>query len=309
MKKAYAWVCLLLIFLLCSCDSRPLAGICFRQTEDPVTALLEKQLVQALEAEGYRVETANARQDQALQHSQIRRFMEKEADILMVEPVITAEEAAIAEAAEEEDVPLIFLNDPPEKEMLDDGRMLCYVGSDHTQAGYLQGVLVAALPDGGDKNQDGVVSYLVISGPEDYLDAAGWAEDCGAAIPGEQLALEYGDWSMESGERIAGRALSRFGRDLEVIFCHSGEMALGALEAAQAQDREVGTDLEIVGIGGDGQLWEEIRMGNITGTVCPDTRALTDAVVRAASGREVQQVTLAELIRVTRENTDQFLGG
>ena len=72
---------------------------------------------------------------------------------------------------------------------------------------------------------------------------------------------------------------------------------------------EMFDDLEIVGIGGDGQLWEEIRMGNITGTVCPDTRALTDAVVRAASGREVQQVTLAELIRVTRENTDQFLGG
>ena len=312
MKRRIILLLLLLLpVLLAGCQEEKTVGVCFRQVDAYATPLLENSLSEALEKAGYAVETADAANDQAKQLSVVRQFIEAEADLLIIEPVMTAEAGEIVRLAKEANTPVIFLNYQPEAQVLSSWDKLCYIGCDRTKLAEAQAALVARLQDGGDLNGDGSTAYIAIAGSEGHLDAESWAAACDEALAGEQLALDFGDWSRQNGQALCAKRLAQFGKDIEVILCNTDELALGALEAVKDGGRTNGKDVYLVGIGGDRQALFLIKSGDLTGTVCPDPMAMTQAVLSAAesllAGKQPQQVILTEFTAVTLENVDQFL--
>lgn len=244
---------------LCWCDARDGAGLQLRQAVEAAAG-----------AQGWSVIGYDARGDQSRQDSQLLA-LPGSVDLVILEPVMPNAMEQWITAFSRADVPVVFVNRQPPEQLLQ-SRRCAYVGADPMEAGRLQGKIISDLPDGGDRNGDGKVRYLVIQGPEDHLTAQSTTEGCMLALgeKADNLAVASGNWTKESGYRLCAKALSKFKETVEVIFCGSDAMALGALEAAREAGRD---DLYLVGLGGQPEAEK------LTGTVRFDTDAFGEDVI------------------------------
>ena len=269
-----------LLLMLSACketDEPPKIGLCLRQgvETDAGHQALQEQLTNG----GYQLFITDAKNDQSKQDGQIRELIGKKCDLLIVEPVQTAVAGEIVAQAKEAAVPVLFINREPAQSVLEVWEKVCYVGSDAAQPGLLQGEIILDLPDKGDINGDGIVTYIVIGGPADNLDAQLHAETCCKALTDQgievvRLDAGSGDWTQTGGKRVCEYALSQYGKDIEVVFCNNDAMALGAWTAIQDGGRTVGRDIYLVGIGGEKIALDMVQSGGMTGTVTADLQGL-----------------------------------
>ncbi len=273
-------VVILFLLALTACaneNKMPKIGLCLRQGVETDAGYQAVKV--SLTGAGYQVFTVDAKNDQSKQNKQIRSLIEEKYDLLIVEPVQTAVAGEIVGQAKEAGVPVLFINREPSREVLESWEKVCYVGSNIAQPGFLQGQIVLGLPDNGDINGDGIVTYLVIGGPADNLDAQLHAETCCKALTDQgievvRLDANNGDWTQASGKRVCEYALSQYGKDIEVVFCNNDAMALGAWTAIQDGGRTVGRDIYLLGIGGEKIALDMVQSGGMTGTVTADLQGL-----------------------------------
>lgn len=302
-----------IVFGLPACTQKnetPKIGLCLQQTAD------RQALKDALTAAGYQVSVTDARNDQSKQDAQIRSFIAEEYDLLIVEPVLTSAARQIVAQSRAADIPVLFINREPAQDALEQWSSVCYIGCDPAQPGLLQGQIILQAPDRGDINGDGIVTYIVISGPEDHIDARLRTESCTAALTRSgievtRLAVGCGDWSQSSGKRVCEYALAQYGKDIEVVFCNNDAMALGALSAIQDGGRTVGKDIYLVGIGGDKTALELVSSGSMTGTVAADPQGHAKQVVLTVhallNGQAVDKQQYINYVKVAQEYAETVL--
>lgn len=307
---------LLLSLAACGEDQQVQVGICLRQLEDNLTGDYARVLEETLTQSGYQVQILDAGNDQSKQIQQIGKLLEEETDLLLVEPVMTAEAGEIVKLVKEANVPAIFLQREPDTQVLESWNQLSFVGSGDSKPGQLQGQMVLQLPDSGDINGDGVISYMVIRGPEGHMDAQSRTEECMQALAEGELQTAclragIGDWTRQSGEAVCKLALAEFGKDVEVVICNNDEMAIGALAAIQDGGRTVGEDIYLLGIDGSQHALVLIRSGELTGTAAQDLQGLADQVAATAAellrGRKVEDRYYVNYIPVTGKNINTFM--
>ncbi len=284
----------------------PLLGLCIRD-RDKAPAYYDA-LEQMLQAAGYRLSVADSQNDQSRQDSLIADLVQEGCALILSEPVmVSAQETVLNTTAQ---LPLLLLNYQPEAAVLESRQNLAYIGCDPAEPGLLQSQAVALLPDGGDLNSDGIVSYAILTGPEDHLDAqlhikgAQWET-------GELLATEYTDWTLPQGQTACSRLLSQYGLDLEVILCGNPALAQGALQAVEDRGWRAGQDGYLLALGSDSETLSLILQGGIASTVIPDTQAQLDLILQTVSamlaGSQPETVTYAPYITVTADNATAYL--
>lgn len=315
MKRLF-WILPVLLLLLVGCDTRQQVGVCYRDCDDAMTAQYRQELEQTLTDAGYAVTVMDARNDQSKQDRQVAELIGDKTDILILEPVMTSALDSVVQQAQEADVPVVFVNREPDGVVLESWEKLCYVGYDTTQPGVLQGQLADALPNKGDLNGDGILSYALIAGPENHLDAQLRSDGCSRALSEsggetELLALEYGQWTREDAQRRCAKLLATYGKDIEAIFCSSDEMALGAMDAIQDGGRTVGQNIYLYGIGGERQILFLIRSGDLTGTVSLDipgqVKNVLSAVTALLTGKPVEKVSYVNHIAIDASNVEDYI--
>lgn len=308
---------LLLCITACGEGETVLVGLCMRGEDEGVNADSADHMKAALASAGYRVQLCEAENDQARQLRQVEELIGQGVSLLVVEPVMVAAAQEMVELAKNADVPLVFIHNEPQSEVLESWKQVCYVGADLSQPGAMQGQLLLQTPDKGDINGDGIVSCLLVSGPEDHMDTALRTADWGQALETAGLAVSciktcHGDWTRQSGMACVKQALAEYGKDIEVIFCSNDAMAAGALEAIQDGGRTVGEDVYLTGIDGDRHALVLIRSGEMTGTVALDLDLYGQSVAQVATallrGKPVQKQTYVAYVTVTGENIQDFMG-
>ena len=293
------FLCLVLAVSLAFCagGNKPRIGICLRQNQEQseYTSLLKEQLKEA----GYRVSTVSAENDQSRQTEQIGELIEKEYDLLVIEPVMVGVSGELAQQLQQAQIPAIFINYKPDEAALELWDRLSYVGCQEELHGVFQGELVLETAKKGDLNGDGTVSCLIITGPEDDRRAQLQAQGCIQALTDgnmnpDPVATLWGAWSLESGRKLCADALSQYGKDIEVIFCGNDTLAQGAAEAIDAGGWNVGKDLLVVGLGGTEEVQELVAAGQLTGTVAQDIQGQCQQVLAVAekllAGEEAENV-------------------
>ena len=215
-------------------------------------------------------------------------------------------------------VPTVLINREPTAEQMSAYDKLVYVGCDARQSGTMQGELILDTPNKGDINGDGKVSYIMIQGDPENVDAQYRTEfsvkaltDAGITV--EELDLQRGDWDRNKGQEIAQNDLAKFGDEIEVIFCNNDDMAIGALQAIQAAGRKVNEDIYLVGVDALDAALNEVVNGNMTGTVLNDANGQAAGAVEAmeallggktyAAG---EQSIYVDYVKVTPENAADF---
>lgn len=294
----------------------PKIGVCFRQESAPGTAACRQLLEAALTEKGYQVLIADGKNDQTKQNAQLQDMLDQGCELLIVEPVMLDEAESVVELLRQADVPGVLINREPDAEVLESWDRICFVGRDASQPGLMQGQIILGQPDRGDINGDGVVTCIVIAGPEDHIDANLRSEYCAkeltfAGVETNLIARFSGDWSRESGRQLCAQALSAYGMDIEVVFCNNDAMALGAMEAIRSSGWVAGKDMYLVGIGAEKDALDAVRQGSLTGTVLWDVQGQVDKVLEAAqllmAGEPVQRKYYVDYVKVAAQNVEAML--
>lgn len=298
-------------------------GISIYQFSDEFMTLYRGELSDYLESLGFsadNIKILDAANDEATQLNQIRNFISDEVDVLLVNPVSASTAGDITDLAVEAGIPLVYVNRKPseseQQRWTDNTWDVTYVGCDAAESGTMQGEIIAALDNQGDINGDGKVSYLMIEGDDENIDAALRTEYSvqaleTAGINTECLADEVADWDRDDARSVAQAALEQYGTDIEVVFSNNDAMALGALEAIQGAGRTVGKDIYLVGVDALREACEDVIAGTMTGTVYNDyvaqSHAAADAAVNYIIGAGNEHYIGCDYLKVTAQNAQDVL--
>ena len=111
---------------------------------------------------------------QPTQNEQIDLFITKGVPAMAVNQVDRELANVTLDKAKAADIPVVFFNKEPLPEVLPAWDKAYYVGAKAEESGIMQGQLVIdywkAHPEA-DKNGDGIIQYVMLSGPADHQDA------------------------------------------------------------------------------------------------------------------------------------------
>lgn len=299
-------------------------GISIYQFADNFMTLYRTELVRYLTEElGFKEENItvqDGKNDQAEQTNQINNFVTDQVDVMILNLVQASSAPQVTDVCNEAGIPVVYINRQPDEAESDrwaeEGIKATYVGADARQSGTFQGEEILETENKGDINGDGKVSYVMIQGDPENVDAQYRTEysikaltDAGMEV--EELLLQRGDWDQAKGQQIAQDALTQFGEDVEVIFCNNDAMALGALQAIQAAGRTVNEDIYLVGVDALTDAVQNIVDGNYTGTVFNDhfsqAQEAAAQAVKFLKGEEVEPVNMVDYVKVTADNAAEIL--
>lgn len=273
-------------------------GVCIYQFDDNFMTLYRQEIqdyFKTLETDTvkYDVSVVDGKNEMGTQTEQVNTFIAQGVDVLIVNLVQSSAAATITEKAQAANIPVVYINREPSEEDMAAWEKICYVGADARQSGTYQGEIVANLADKGDANGDGKVSYVMIMGDPENVDAQYRTEfsikaleDAGITV--ENLFQQRGDWDQTKGQELAANALAQFGDQIDVIFCNNDGMALGAYQAIVNAGRTVNEDIYLLGVDALDECVEMVNNGTMTGTVLNDhigqSHAAVDAAVNYVSG-------------------------
>ena len=226
-------------------------GISIYKFDDNFMTLYRQELQRYLTEDlGFKAENVviqDGKGDQAEQTNQINNFITQKYDVLILNLVQASSAPEITDMCKEAGIPVVYINREPdeaeEQRWVDEKINATYVGCDARQSGTYQGEEILETETKGDINGDGKVSYIMIQGDPENVDAQYRTEfsvkaltDAGVEV--EELLKQRGDWDQAKAQQIAQDALNQYGDKIEVIFCNNDAMALGALQAIEAAGRK-----------------------------------------------------------------------
>ncbi len=299
-------------------------GISIYKFDDNFMTLYRTELVRYLTEDlGFKPENVvvqDGKGDQAEQTNQIQNFITQKYDVLILNLVQASSAPDVTDMCKEAGIPVVYINREPdvaeEERWASEGIAATYVGCDARQSGTYQGEEILETSTKGDINGDGKVSYIMIQGDPENVDAQYRTEfsvkaltDAGMEV--EELLMQRGDWDQAKAQQIAQDALTQHGDKIEVIFCNNDAMALGALQAIEAAGRKVNEDIYLVGVDALTEAVQNVIDGKQTGTVFNDHFAQAhtagDIAVKFLAGETVEPVNMVDYSKVTQENAQDIL--
>lgn len=241
----------------------------------------------------------DAKGSQNTQNIQVERFLALGCDVLCINPVDRTNASVIIDMAMQEEVPVIFFNRQPVEEDMDRWFDLYYLGVQAKESAVLQGSIVVDLykehPEELDRNQDGVVSYVLLEGENSHQDAlirTEWSvqtlKDNG--VPVEKLTGGIANWERSQASALMEQWLNEYPNQIELVISNNDDMALGALDAMERAGIQ---NIQVVGIDGTTSGLEAVESGRMLGTVSSDkeqyAKAMLEIALNRVLGRELAE--------------------
>ena len=282
--------------------------------------VLERYLTEELGFKKENITIQDGKGDQAEQTNQIQNFIASGVDVMILNLVQASSAPQVTDMCKDAGIPVVYINREPdtaeEERWASDSISATYVGADARQSGTYQGEEIVETANKGDINGDGKVSYIMVQGDPENVDAQYRTEfsvkaltDAGLEV--EELLLQRGDWDQAKGQQIVQDALTQFGDKIEVVFCNNDAMALGALQAIDAAGRKVNEDIYLVGVDALTEAVQDITEGKMTGTVFNDymgqAKTAADMAVKFLNGETVDPVNMVDYVKVTPDNAKDIL--
>ena len=335
MKKTVSILLALVLMLGCfsfaSADAKTYKiGVAIYQFTDNFMTLYRNEIesyFKSLETDDvkYEVIMADGKNDMAEQTNQVQNFITQGVDVIILNLVQTSSADAVIDQIVAAGIPLGLINREPlaydaDGKTLDEAYegilnnpQVCYVGADARQSGTFQGEMVAELDNHGDINGDGKISYIMIEGDPENIDAQYRTEfsvkaltDAGYTV--ECLDDQVGNWDQTKGQELCANALTKYGADVEVVFCNNDAMALGAATAIQTAGRKVGEDIYLLGVDALEEAVQLVKDGEMTGTVLNDhigqSHAAVDVAVKLLNGEDIENYYWVDYVKVNKAYVD-----
>ena len=116
------------------------------------------------------------------------------------------------------------------------------------------------------------------------------------------------DWARDKAMSTTEDWLGKY-KNLKAVLCENDDMAMGALEAAEAAGRK---DLVIVGVDAIPDALQAVSDGRLSGTVLQDAAGQAsksmDVAYEVAKGESVEKENIVPFQLITKDNVAKYLG-
>jgi len=277
-------------------------GVCIPNFDDTFLVYMMDGMKAYASTLGDNVEVTyvDAKEDAALQLSQVENFVIQDVDAIVIVPANTESVDPINAAAEAAGIPLIYVNRYPST--LPESAV--FVGSQSIDAGVFQMEYVAEAL-GGEGN---VVIMMGMLGHEAQVMRTQGNKDVAEKHPGIKIIKEQtANWQRAEGMNLMENWLSS-GDKIDAVLANNDEMALGAIQALEAQG--LLEDVIVTGVDATPDALTVMEEGKLSATVFQDAAGQggggIDAAYKIAMGENVDREVWIPFQLVTPENLSDF---
>lgn len=230
----------------------------------------------------------DADQSQERQIAAIRRFIQEQVDVIVVSPVVETGWDEVLKEAKAAGIPVVMSDRKVVTEEKD--LTTTYIGADFEEEGRRAMRWIRDnLPSGGtEKNILELKGNRGASPTEER--GKGFAEVLRQCRDYRIIYSEYGDFTYEGGREIIESYLQEHSWDIDIIFAHNDDMALGAIKALEKHGISPGQDVKIISVDGTKEAFHAMIKGRLNCVVecnpllgAPLMKAVRDMV----SGKEM----------------------
>lgn len=220
-----------------------------------------ESIKEAAREAGISLHFEDANQQQSKQIEAIRSFIQEGVDVIVLSPVVDSGWDEVLTEAKEAGIPVLLSDRKIETE--DDELYLTYIGADFMEEGRRAMRWIAANV----KPQGDAVEIMELQGTvgaSPTLERKRGFEEQMAQSVGYQIAYsESGDFTFEGGWQIIQDYISKHDWNIDVIYAHNDDMALGAIKALEENGIQAGQDVMIVSVDGTKDAFKAMIDGKL----------------------------------------------
>lgn len=265
-------------------------GVSISTLNNPFFVSLKDGIEKEAKEKGMKVTVVDAQDDTAKQISGIEDLILQKVDVLLVNPTDSAAISSAVQSANEAGIPVITID-----RSSDEGDIETFIASDNVAGGEMAAeYLVKEL---GEKSK--VVELEGVSGASATRERGkGFHNIADKQL--EVLTSQTAEFDRTKGLNVMENILQG-NKDIQAVFAHNDEMALGAIEAIKA----AGKDIIVVGFDGNDDALKAVENGELKATIAQQPALIGEEAVNAAEkilkGDKVDDTISVPLKLVTKE--------
>lgn len=204
---------------------------------------------------------SDGQQKQENQIKAIRTFIAQQVDVIGVSPVVETGWDSVFEEAKDAGVPIILVD---RRADVNDDLYVSYLGSDFFEEGQNAARVLVDLLEG----QGNLVELVGTVGSAPAIDRYNGFREITKNYPGINImASESGDFTRAKGEEVMGDFLQLYGDEIDAVYSHNDDMAIGAIRAIEDYGLRPGEDIKIVSIDAIRDAFQAMIDGKLNATI------------------------------------------
>ncbi|KAA1380395.1 ABC transporter substrate-binding protein [Aeromicrobium fastidiosum] len=218
----------------------------------------------AAKSAGIDLKFSDAQQKQENQIKAIRSYIQQKVDVIAFSPVVETGWDTVLQEAKRAKIPVILTDRAVDSK--DDSLYESFLGSDFVVEGEKAGDWLVQNADTSDTDGDGTIRVAELQGTTGAAPAIdrkeGFEEKIAADDKIDIIASQSGDFTRDGGKKVMESFL-KSNDNIDVVFAHNDDMALGAIEAIEAAGKKPGTDIKIISMDGVRDAMQALADGKI----------------------------------------------
>ncbi len=301
MSKKSVWLMLLLVVftvsaLLTGCSStkqepaakKTVVGLSVSTLNNPFFVDLRDGAKAAADANGMELVVMDAQDDASKQLANIENLIQQKVSVIIVNPVDSKAIVPAIEAANKANIPVITVD-----RTAAGGQVVSAIASDNVAGGKMAGQFIVDKLGGKGK----LVELEGVPGSSAANDRGkGFNEAVKAAAGLTVVAKQPADFDRAKGMKVMENILQA-NPEINAVFAHNDEMALGALEAIKAANR---TGIIVVGFDATADAIKAVNDGTLAATVAQKPKDMGKIAIETAK-KVMGKETVAATIPVSLE--------
>ncbi|MFS0785221.1 ribose ABC transporter substrate-binding protein RbsB [Shouchella sp. 1P09AA] len=243
-------------------------GLSVSTLNNPFFVTLEDGAVEKAEELGMNIETVDAQDDSSKQVNDVEDLIQRGVDLILINPTDSSAVSAAIQSANDAGIPVITVDRDAEG-----GEVVTHIASDNVAGGEMAGEYLLELVGEG-----ALVAEL------EGIPGASAARERGEGFHNvAQESLDIATSQPANFDRAEGLTVMenilQSNPDIEGVFAHNDEMALGALEAISAAGRD---DIVVVGFDATDDAVASVENEELAGTIAQQPTLIGEEAVQAA---------------------------
>ena len=214
---------------------------------------------------GIELKFKNANQSMNNQIKAIRNFIRERVDIIAFSPIVQTGYEDVLKEAKMAGIPVILTD--RELSLKDDTLWLTSIGSDFQEEGRRAARWLLEQTKGVKKNINIVELQGTPGASPTVYRKKGFEELLRNHSNYHIIASQSGDFTKEAGRSVMKDYLEKYGEEIQVVYAHNDDMALGAIEAIEEYGKRPGKDILIISVDATKEAFNALFAGKLNLTV------------------------------------------
>ncbi|HEX4924432.1 MAG TPA: ABC transporter substrate-binding protein [Bdellovibrionales bacterium] len=241
---------------------------------------------------GITLKFSDAQQKQENQIKALRAFIAQKVDAIILAPVVETGWEPVLREAKAANIPVVLVDRGIKTS--DDSLYATLIASDFVAEGRMAGEWLVK-KTGGKAN---IVELQGTPGAAPAIDRKNGFHEVVAKNPNMKvIKSQTGDFTRSKGKQVMEAFLKAEGKNINAVYAHNDDMALGAIQAIEEAGLKPGADIQIVSVDGVKAAFEAMVAGKLNATVeCNPLLgpAAFDAIEAIKSGKVVPKKTIVK---------------